>query len=245
MSHLFYFVIPRDSPKEGEIILQGEEGHHAIRVVRMKVGEPIAFIDGAGGKWLGEVVQISRDSLTAKIKCYQYVPRNEKQLTLIIGSLHRDTAVENIINYGTELGVSSFYFFEAEHSTRLLRLDKAKRWAIQACKTTGREWFPEIKIFKNLQTALVDFEGALLIADTQFNAIPICQLPEIKNCGLIIGPEGDLTENEREIAVQYGAISVHLGPRILRSETSALVGSIILLQKQFYSPPKKDFPFDE
>ena len=248
MPHLFYFVVPSTTPQEGEVILQGEEAHHAIRVVRMKVGEPIAFIDGMGHKWLGEVVHISKDILKAKIRHYQYIPPEEKKLSLIIGWLHRESAIETILNYGTELGVSEFRFFQAERSTRPLRLlEKGKKWIIQACKTTGREWFPNLSVYKNLETAITDFQGVLLVAAIQPYSVSIEQVSNISNCGLIIGPEGDLSEEEIKIAKEHGAVAVHLGPNIYRSELSALLGSALIMQRQkrFEKLPQKDFLFDQ
>lgn len=247
MPHLFYFIIPETSPREGEIVLQGEEAHHAIRVVRIKVGEPIAFIDGNGGKWFGEVSCVSKNTLTARIVKYQYTPKEEKSLTLILGWLHRDTSIEMIINYGTELGISEFRFFQAERSTRPLRLsEKVKRWAIQSCKTTGREWFPEINIYNNLECALLNFRGKLFVATIDLDAVPIQQLSDVSKCGLIIGPEGDLSEQEQSIALKYGAVPVHLGSCIYRSELSAILGSVLIMGKQqrFEKPPEKDFLFD-
>lgn len=247
MSHLFYFVIPETSPHEGEIILEGEEAHHAIRVVRIKKGEPVAFIDGSGGKWFCEVVQIFKDRLIAKIIRYQNIPKEKSRFSLISGWLHRDIALETIINYGTELGISEYRFFQAEHSTRPIRSsEKIKRWVIQACKITGRAWFPEINMYKNLESALTDFNGKLFIATIKSDAISIQQVNDVSECGLIIGPEGDLSEHEQSIAKKYGAIPVHLGPCIYRSELSALLGSIFIMQKQerFEKPPKKDFLFD-
>lgn len=248
MPHLFYFVVPTTTPKEGEVLLQGEEAHHAIRVVRMKVGEPIAFIDGIGSKWLGEVVHISKDTLTAKIKHYQYTPPGEKNLSLIIGWLHRESAIETILNYGTELGISEFRFFQAERSMRPLRLlEKGKKWIIQACKTAGREWFPDLNVYNNLETAITDFQGTLLMAVIQPYSISIGQVNNISNCGLIIGPEGDLSEEEIQIAKEHGAIAIHLGPNIYRSELSALLGSTLImhLQKRFEKLPQKGFLFDQ
>ncbi len=244
MSHLFYFFIDSSTPKEGEIILQGEEAHHAIRVVRVKIGEPIGFIDGAGSKWFGEVVHISKDKLIAKILQYQYIAREGPRLSLFLGWLHRDSAIETIINYGTELGVSEFHFFQAEHSTRPIRFsEKVKKWMVQACKTTGREWLPVLNGYKNLETALADFHGTLLAAVIQSHAISIQQITDVSNCGLIIGPEGDLSEQELSIAREHGAISVHLGPNIYRTELSALLGAVLIMQKQkrFDNPPNKFF----
>ncbi|MGC8739201.1 MAG: RsmE family RNA methyltransferase [Candidatus Hydrogenedens sp.] len=247
MPHLFYFVVPSTTPQEGEVILQGEEAHHAIRVVRIKIGEPIAFIDGMGGKWLGEVVNIFKDKLIARIKKYKYTPPEEKKLSLIVGYLHRDNAIETIINYGTELGISEFRFFQAEHSTRPLRsLEKGKKWIIQACKTTGREWFPALSIYKNLETAIKDFQGTLLMAVIQSSSISIEQINIVSNCGLIIGPEGDLSEAEITMAREQGALAIHFGPYIFRSELSALLGSCLIMQRQqrFEKFPQKDFLFD-
>lgn len=247
MPHLFHFVVPSTTPREGEVILQGEEAHHAIRVVRIKVGEPIAFIDGIGSKWLSEVVNISKDKLIAKIKQYKYTPPEGKKLSLIVGWLHRDNAIETIINYGTELGISEFRFFQAERSTRPLRLlEKVNKWIIQACKTTGREWFPNLSVYKNLETAIADFQGTLLMAVIQPYSVSIEQVNDIANCGLIIGPEGDFSEVEIQIAKKYGAIAVHLGQNIYRSELSALLGSTLIMQRQkrFEKLPQKDFLFD-
>lgn len=242
MSHLFYFVVPTDSPKEGEIVLHGEEAHHAIHVVRLKIGEPIAFIDGQGGKWFGKVVNFSKDKLTAKIASYQRSTRSKETVCLFVGWLHRDSAVETLLNYGTELGISAFYFFQADRSARPLQLSqKLKKWIVQSCKTTGREWFPSIEAYPNLQQAVLGFQGKLLIATIQPNSIPIHQVSDLSNCGLIVGPEGDLSEKELSIAKEAGAIPVHLGPYIYRSELSALLGSILIMQKQgqFDNLPEK------
>ncbi len=241
MSHLFYFVVPTDSPKEGKIILQGEEAHHAIHVVRIKIGEPIAFIDGQGGKWFGKVVDFSKDKLTAEIISYQYSTRSKKTVCLFIGWLHRDGAIETLLNYGTEIGISAFYFFQADRSTRPLRLSqKQKKWILQSCKTTGREWFPTVEAYPNLQQAISGFQGKLLIAAIQSSSISIHQVSDLSTCGLIVGPEGDLSEKELSIAKGAGAIPVHLGPYIYRTELSALLGSILIMQKQgqFDEPPE-------
>jgi len=236
--------VPTDSPREGEIILQGEEAHHAIHVVRIKMGEPIAFIDGQGGKWFGKVVDFSKDKLMAKITNYHYTTLTRNRTCLFVGWLHRDSAIEPLLNYGTEVGISAFYFFQADRSTRPLRLSKKlKKWVVQSCKTTGREWFPMVEAYPNLQQAISGFQGKLLIATIQSNSIPIHQVSDLSTCGLIVGPEGDLSDKELSIAKEAGAIPVHLGPHIYRTELSALLGSIFIMQKQgqFDNPPETHF----
>jgi len=246
MSHLFYFVIPHHSPKEGDIVLQGEEAHHAIRVVRVKAGEHIGFIDGQGGKWFCKVTNICKDILTAKIIKYQYIQK-ETDVCLIIGWLHRDNAIETLVTYGTEMGISEFRFFQSERSTRPIRRDdKIKRWVVQSCKIVGRPWFPNVTMHEGLLSAIKDFEGKLLIATASHSSMSISQVDCSKPCGLIIGPEGDFSENEIAMAEKAGAKPIYLGPDVYRSELSALLGSFFILGKQGYfeKSPQNNFSFD-
>lgn len=243
MSHVYHFVVPEDSPQAGEIVLTGEEAHHAIHVVRIRPQEQIRFIDGKGGLWTCRVSEVRKDTLFAQILDYQKIPKPDYHIALIIAWLQKDEPIETTIHYGTALGISEFRFFKAERSVRPIRnTDKLKKWAIQACKTSGRAWFPTIEVYPNLSQAIYHFDGILAMAIPHNTSFPIIDLPHSKRYGLIIGPEGDFSEDEIAIGRDKNCYPVHLGPTVLKSEISALTGSVLLLHKLNYfhnTPPIK------
>lgn len=233
MGHLFYFYHPTEELEGDEIVIEGEEAHHAVKVVRIRPGEKLCFINGKGKKWFCEVSGISSGKLKAKLIKTIKEEQKSKKFTLIFPWLSKDDSIEVLVTMGTEMGIDEFRFYQAERSIRPIKnASKVEKWVIQSCKVTGRSIFPEIKFFKDLESALKDFGGLLLVAVGSENAKPLTSIQILDYCGLIVGPEGDLTEREIEISLEAGAVMVHLGARTLKSETAGLLGSSIILMKQ-------------
>ncbi|MCX8064440.1 MAG: 16S rRNA (uracil(1498)-N(3))-methyltransferase [Candidatus Hydrogenedentes bacterium] len=233
MAHLFYFYSPVNELEKDELVIEGDEAHHAIKVARVKPGEKVGIINGKGKKWICEVIHCGGKHLKLKkLKTLEEENRINK-CTIISGWLNRDNSIETLVSIGTQIGISEFRFFQAEHSTRPIKpLSKIEKWIIQSCKVTGQSKFPEVKFFKNLQLALEDFKGSLFVAVPSEHSEPLTSIQVKDHCGLIVGPEGDLTEREVQLSINAGAVRVHLGPRILKSEVACLLGGLIILMKQ-------------
>lgn len=233
MSHLFHFYFPQDELEDDEFVIEGEEHHHAVKVARVKCGERVGIINGKGKKWICEVIQCNRKEL--KLKRLKVIEEKIKSTKcgIISAWLGRDDSIETLITIGTEIGIDEFRFFQAERSIRPIKhYPKIEKWIVQSCKVTGRSKFPDVKFYENLLSALEDFHGDLFIAVSSENSIPLTSLQIAKDCGLIVGPEGDFTDKEIQISLDAGAIKVHLGPHTLRSEVASLLGCSIILTKQ-------------
>ncbi len=233
MAHLFYFYYPADELDKDEVEIGGEEAHHAVKVVRIKIGEKIGVINGKGKKWICEVIECTPKTLRAKLLKTIDENNNQNKFTLIFPWLNKDDPIEILVSMGTEMGIDEFRFFQADRSIRPIKFNsKIEKWIIQSCKVTGRSLFPTIKFYKNLESALEDIQGTLFVATASRNSKPLTLMQVPTHCGLIIGPEGDLTEREINVSIEAGAIMVHLGPRTLKSETAGILGSAIILMKQ-------------
>src|SRR5215471_5328920 len=88
----------------GEVLrLEGREAHHALHVLRVKRGEPVVVLDGAGHHFLCDIAEASREALTLRVKQKKSVPRSSSQITLLL-AVPKGKIIESIIQKAVELG---------------------------------------------------------------------------------------------------------------------------------------------
>lgn len=230
MPHVHRFYIDKTPGEADPIDLSGQEAHHALHVVRLKVGDGVEVFDGLGREWDCRVVETTRHGVRLEaVDCRQAV-RGAARLTLYQAALHRDKAVEELVRHGTELGVAGFVFFPAHHSERGPRAGgKWRRTAIEACKQCSRAWLPEFDTAESLEDALARASGTLLVATRELPAVAVAHAVSSPEISLFVGPEGDFTEEELGAFVARGASAVSLGAATYRSEVAAVLASALVL----------------
>jgi len=225
MPHLHRFYIAPDTPETGEIILSRDEAHHALHVVRLREGELVALFDGRGRELLGRVARVAKREVAVTVAETRRVPRPAPAVTLAQAWLLREKAIEFIVLHGTEVGADRFTFFRGDRSEKPPHLNpRWERTVIEACKQCGRLWLPEFEVVDTLEEALALASGDILVATADRPATPLSEVLSGGNATLVVGPEGDFTDAELEMALQRGAYPVSLGDATLRSEVAALVG---------------------
>lgn len=225
MPHCHRFYVCPETPESGEILLSPKEAHHALHVLRIREGELVALFDGCGRELLGCVVRAAKREVAVAVEKTRYVPRPAPAVTLAQAWLLREKALEFIVLHGTEVGADHFLFFRAERSEKPPHLSpKWERMVIEACKQCGRLWLPEFGAVATLKEALARASGDVLLATADRPPTPLSDALSGGNATLVVGPEGDFTDAELEMAIQRGALPVSLGDAILRSEVAALVG---------------------
>lgn len=244
-----YFVAAEQySDDTGTVILEGDDAHHALRVMRMKAGDRFLCSDGTGREALVEVTDIAKAQVIARV-VERLAPLAEPLVKVWIAqSLPKGDKMETIIQKGTEIGAVKFIPFmsvrgivkyeEGKEQKRLIRWRKiAKEAAEQAHRNIIPEieppcrWQQVIERAKEVDLALLCFEQA---GRLQFRQI-ISTLRTERPVGaqmtilLMIGPEGGFSTAEVTEAEQAGWRMISLGRRILRTETAALVGLSCIL----------------
>ncbi len=223
MSHLHRFYAPDMTQDMVEIILPDDEAHHALRVTRLRDGDAAVVFNGAGLECCG-VLRNTGGHTCIAAEHWRLHPPSRVALVLAVGGLHRDKPQEEVVRRAAELGASRVCFWRADHSQR--PITASARWrktAVEACKQCGRAYVPQLDAAASLDAFFASYHGPSLIAIT---APPPQEAPRLivdTTLALIVGPEGDFSERERESARMRKAIPISLGQFIYRTETASAI----------------------
>ena len=212
----------------------GEEPSRYVgRVLRLRIGDTLTLFDGTGGEYGASVDAIGKRQLTLAVGKHDDRERESPLALHLVQGLCKGEKMDLVVQKATELGVSRISPVQTEYS--VVRLDDkraAKRrthWqkvARSACEQCGRNRVPDIDPPVSLLTWLGEHAGRLPAgivlhptADAPFAAAD----PGGGPLTVAIGPEGGFSEAEIERALAAGLTARSLGPRILRTETAAVV----------------------
>ncbi|HSW71750.1 MAG TPA: 16S rRNA (uracil(1498)-N(3))-methyltransferase [Gammaproteobacteria bacterium] len=222
------------------LTLPVEAMHYLAHVRRLREGDGLLVFNGEGGEYQAEVLQLKKGMLSLKIKNYQAVS-NESPLQLELAQgVARGEKMDLIIQKAVELGIKKIIPLFTERSTIKLTADKREKrrehWqaiAISACEQSGRAFVPPVVLPLSLADWLKGFQGqGFTLAPASTKHISSLTIPENRALTLLVGPEGGLSQAEVRLAEQKEFLPLNLGPRILRTETAALV-AITALQTRF------------
>ncbi|MBE3573441.1 MAG: 16S rRNA (uracil(1498)-N(3))-methyltransferase [Moorella humiferrea] len=233
MAHHFFLSVPVNPGDTA--VLEGENAHHALRVLRLGVGDTVTLADGRGRGFLGEIVDVQKDRAIVMIKNSLQSPEPRVKITLYQGFPKGDK-MDFIIEKCTELGVTRIVVLTTERSiprpdTKAL-MRRRERWQQKARAAAGqsrRHLIPPVDGPVELQTALANLKpGTLLLIPWEEEKCRTLRsaLAGFQGTGeiaVLIGPEGGLSQTEVLLAQSFGGVPVTLGPRILRTETAGLV----------------------
>lgn len=234
--HRFY--IPADRWNPERLVLEGEEAHHCLEVMRCREGDRVVVFNGAGAEAEAGIAGTARGSVTLEAVLLGATPRPPAAITLA-QAVPKGKNMDLIVQKATELGASRIVPLLSERT--VVQLDggelekKRRKWqrvAIEACKQCGQNWIPEIAAPVNVEAFVRSAKDPLrLVAAIGAGASPLKAIlaareqdgaPRPAAATVMIGPEGDFTPAEISTALSHGFLALSLGPIILRSETAAI-----------------------
>ena len=229
------FHVPERLGPGVEIPLPDLAAHHAVRVLRLAVGAPVVLFDGHGGEHDAVITRVHRNNVDAKVTGFRDVDVESPLAVTLVQGVSSGDRMDSTLRKAVELGVRNFVPVFTERSVVKLRDERADRrrqhWqslAAAACEQCGRNTVPQVAEavdYREWLAALPDASGdQSRIALAVGGARRLAELPRpTGDILLLVGPEGGLTRDESELAANRGFASVILGPRILRTETAAVV----------------------
>ena len=231
---------PQPLTDRAEIALSEDAANHVGRVLRMSAGQALQLFDGSNQVFDAEIVRVDKKSVLVRLGDGR-VDDIESPLNLHLGQvISRGEKMEFTIQKSIELGVNVITPLFSERCG--VKLDgerlakKIQQWqkiAIAACEQCGRNVVPEIRAPMNLEQWCAEEESGLKLnlhprASASINTLPL----PVERVRLLIGPEGGLSAEEIAMTARYAFTDILLGPRVLRTETTALT-AITALQVRF------------
>ena len=226
------------------VCLNAEESAHAARVLRLRAGEEVRLLDGEN-IWAAELETVDPKETAAVVTAACPSPEAPAKAVLFQG-LPKADKLELITQKGTELGMWELWPIEMERSVaKADKADKAEkkrerlqRIAMEAAKQSGRAHVPEVLSpvsFAKALDRLSEFD-LVLVAWEDEHALSMSKAVQhhLQEKGMpekvliVIGPEGGISQGEWQKLHDAGALSVTLGPRILRTETAGLCALSVL-----------------
>lgn len=202
------------------------EAHHMQHVLRMQVGDAFKVTDGKGNLAIGKVETLQKKALTFSISSApSFEHMMQPAIRLAVAPVKSADRLEWMVEKCVEIGVSGFDLVPAQRSERLhVNLARLEKVAIAAMKQCGRCWLPDLVLHKNLEHYLASAKADLkLLADLKTRQAPADWGQHAHSFALLIGPEGDFTNEERLQIQQAGFLGISLSEKVLRTETACMV----------------------
>lgn len=232
---------PSTSPRTGPLFYQPdltlpyltpEESHHAVSVLRMRIGDRLEVTDGKGNLAGAELTSDEKRKAGIRILDSQQIPRRDFSIHLAIAPTKNIDRMEWLVEKVVEIGVDKITFVKCAKSERpSVPMDRLNKLAVSAMKQSGQAWLPqltEMTPFGSFVSAAKDPQRFIAFVDGSNPEHLAHVVQPTGDRTLLIGPEGDFTPDELERALQHGFRKVSLGPHRLRTETAGLYGVVVL-----------------
>ena len=226
---------PPGAWESGIVSLDRAESHHLLHVLRADTSAAVTVFDGAGRSADGVLEKRGKDAHVVLASDVRVAERPVPRVVLL-QAVAKAGRMDWIVEKGVELGLSVLVPVVTERTVvrmgkreRQARRERWERIARNAARQCGCDWVPEIEFPCGLNEAL-DTPGRadlFIVGSLQFAT---CHLRDVvtersaaRDVRVLIGPEGDLTEDEQQAAIRAGAVPVSLGSRTLRVETASIL----------------------
>ncbi len=220
--------------------LKGTEFRHLQRVLRLREGDQVTLFDDAGQEHAGVVLSLSPRVAHVRITA-SHAPARESPLAITLyQGVPKGRKMDLVVEKATELGTHAIVPFTSAFSigTAAAAESKRERWqriAFAAAKQSGRTAIPTVlpaRTFREILTDAATHVARLLFFEgtgvTPFDDV-VARSERAASAAVIVGPEGGFSADEVAAAEAAGFALVGLGPRVLRTETAALV-AVTLVQ---------------
>jgi 16S rRNA (uracil1498-N3)-methyltransferase len=228
-----YFYLAHLDPLASNQLLDEDNSRHVVQVLRMKEGEQLHLTDGKGNFVLATIKEADKKKCKVNVLETRYIHPPQKRISIAISLLKNTSRFEWFLEKATEIGINEIIPLHCERTEKeKFRQDRLQGILISAMLQSQQSWLPVLHdpiayplLFRQEE-----------IADTPVKLIAHCtpdadkQLLKTfdKDVILLIGPEGDFTRKEIELARENHFMPVTLGATRLRTETAGIVAATLL-----------------
>ena len=218
-----------------KIILSQQESIHCIKVLRHSIGDIIYIVNGLGIRFTAKILNVNNNCVEAEIIDQKNIcNKSNVYIHIVIAPTKSSQRFEWFVEKAVEIGVDEISFFKSSNSERTkINIERIKKIALTAMKQSLRASMPKINDIEDISKVVgkISQQNRYIgylndISNDFLHDIA----PKNSDYCLIIGPEGDFSENEISIFLENNFIPVLLGKFRLRTETAAIAGCLALNQ---------------
>ena len=203
--------------------LDKSQSHYVSKVMRIKENEIFSLFN-ISGEWEAKILTISKNIVEFNVTKQLRQKENFKELWLAFSPI-KSNYFNFMIQKATELGVTKFLPIIFDRTVvRKINKERLEKVIIEAAEQSNRINVPSIEEPKSLKKFLDDKKMDLIFTDlnSKTNKLDLKKLTNNPSC-IIVGPEGDFSETEREEILSYkGVQAIKINENILRSETAVI-----------------------
>jgi 16S rRNA (uracil1498-N3)-methyltransferase len=228
-----YFYFAHLATMHEEFALNENSSRHIVQVLRMQTGEDLRLTDGKGLSVLAKIREANKKKCVVQIVEKQKQASPKRNISIALSLLKNASRFEWFLEKSTELGVSEIVPLKSARTEKQqFRVDRMRSILESALIQSQQVWMPILHEPQNFNSCVENVQ-----ADQKF--IAHCEngkkrkLSEMMEANassqlILIGPEGDFTDEEIQLAIKHQFIAVELGENRLRSETAAIAAAAVL-----------------
>ena len=211
------------------------ESKHIIKVLRLKTNDIVNIVDGLGNLYTAKIVNENPKKCQVEIQNVETeYNKQDFNLTIAIAPTKNNDRFEWFCEKSTEIGITKIIPFISFHSERRnIKPERFKKKIISAIKQSIKAYMPEFSdLIKFNDLIKTEFNGKKFIAHCNDAVKEKSHLKEKYNKGenalILIGPEGDFSEEEVKLAIENGFEEITISKSRLRTETAGIVVTEII-----------------
>jgi len=234
--NLPFFYINEYNNSQKQIALEVDTSKHIVQVLRMKTREELNLTDGKGNLLTAEIIDDHKKHCSVQIIDSRFTPPDSRKITVAISLLKNSSRFEWFLEKATEIGIHEIIPLICKRTEKQkFREDRMQNILVSAMLQSQQSWLPVLH--KPIDYELIFRQEEIIHTSQKF--IAHCIEEEKRNLAdlvnetlssqvILIGPEGDFTNEEVQLAIHNHFDAVSLGETRLRAETAGIVAATIL-----------------
>jgi 16S rRNA (uracil1498-N3)-methyltransferase len=228
-----FFYISDLHPSQQAIALDEETSKHVVQVLRMKIGESLNLTDGKGNLLTASIEDDHKKHCTVTINERQFIPEISKKISVGISLIKNAGRFEWFLEKATEIGLYEIIPLICDRTEKQkFRTDRMKSILISAMLQSRQSRLPllqePVSVKKIIENAQYQQKFIAHCIEEEKRKLSDLVNESTNSQIILIGPEGDFTEKEIELAMQNNFVAVTLGDTRLRTETAGIAAAVIL-----------------
>jgi 16S rRNA (uracil1498-N3)-methyltransferase len=225
-----YFFAP-DLSADEQVILPEETSKHCIQVLRMQQGEQIVLTNGKGTVLTTTILNADRKHCVVKVNAEKQELQSTRKVSIAISLLKNTSRFEWFLEKATELGINEIIPLICKRTEKqYFRSERMQQILVSAMLQSQQSWLPVLNEPTPFEKIIINniYATRLVAHCEESKKQDITGVKITEHTIIVIGPEGDFTPEEIQLAIQNNYIPVSLGATRLRTETAGVVAAALL-----------------